>query len=63
MCLEIILPVAAKSQKSHVTGVARTFLNAYTILSKPFLPCSIDGRRRLISTTIKRVSEHPTREP
>lgn len=29
-----------------------TFLKAHTIRSNPFLPCNIDGKRRLISTAI-----------
>jgi hypothetical protein len=32
------IPAVPKSWNSHVTGVVRTFLKAYTILSNPFLP-------------------------
>ena len=51
--IAIALPfsdIELKSWKSQVTERLRTFLNAHTILSKPFFPCNIDGDLRLIST-------------
>ena len=43
----------SRSWKSQVREELRTFLNAQTILSNPFLPWSMEGRRSLISTTIE----------
>lgn len=43
----------ARSQNNHETDSSRTFLKAHTILSNPFLPCSIDGNRKLSSTTAR----------
>lgn len=35
-----------------MTGSVRTCLDAHTSFSNPFLPCNIDGRRRLSSMTV-----------
>lgn len=45
-----------RSKNNHVTGLFRTFLKAHSILWNPFLPCNIDGSRRLSSTTAKLIS-------
>lgn len=44
--------VAVLSKNSQVKVWFSAFLDAHTTRSKPFLPCSIDGSRRLISTTV-----------
>lgn len=42
----------ARSQNSQATDSVRTFLNAQAIRSNPFLPWSMDGSRKLSSTTV-----------
>lgn len=51
--IAIVLPCSVlelKSWNSQVTDWVRTFLNAHTILSKPFFPCNIDDGLRSNST-------------
>ncbi len=52
-----------KLQNSHVTGVLKTFLHAYSSRSKPFFPGHMALPRRSNSTTLMLVSNFSSYHP